>query len=158
MLRAAAIGSAVVFALPGAYVVWRTLTLGVEPGTLAEEIVKPLWRTLQLAVLVSISAGFVGTALAWLLVRTDLPLAGLWRVLVPLPLVFPSFVGAAAFLAGLAPGGVVRELLALVGYDAPPRFRGLGASWFVLSLFTFPYVFLPVAAANEVARSRSRVA
>src|SRR5215207_2295460 len=86
VLRAAAIGSAVLFTLPGAYVLWRTLTFGVEPGTLAEEIAEPLWRTLQLAILVSISGGFVGTALAWLLVRTDLPLAGLWRVLVPLPL------------------------------------------------------------------------
>jgi iron(III) transport system permease protein len=97
-------------------------------------------------VLVSVATGIVGTGMAWLLVRTDVPLARLWRILAPLPLVFPSFVGAAAFLAGLAPDGVIRQALELVGYHAPRRFRGLGASVIVLTLFTYPYVYLPVAA------------
>ena len=39
------------------------------------------------------------------------PARRLWRVLAPLPLVFPSFVGAAAFLAGLAPDGAFGSLL-----------------------------------------------
>ncbi len=108
--------------------------------------VGPLWRTVQLAVIVSVATGVLGTGLAWLLVRTDVPLARVWRLLAPLPLVFPSFVGAAAFIAGLAPDGVIREVLELVGYDAPRRFRGLGASCFVLTAFTYPYVYLPVAA------------
>ena len=64
---------------------------------------------MQLALIVGLATGILGTGLAWLLVRTDVPLARVWRVLAPLPLVFPSFVGAAAFLAGLAPDGVIRD-------------------------------------------------
>ena len=37
-------------------------------------------------------------------------------------------------------------MLELVGYHAPRRFRGLGASCLVLTAFTYPYVYLPVAA------------
>ena len=69
----------------------------------------------------------------------------MWRVLAPLPLVFPSFIGAAAFIAGLGPDGILRDVLELVGYH-PPRHRGLGASVLVLTLFTYPLVYLPVAA------------
>ena len=62
-------------------------------------------------------------ALAWLLTRTDVPMAPLWRVLAPLPLVFPSFIGAAAFIAGLGPDGILRHALEFVGYHPPRRFR-----------------------------------
>lgn len=137
---------AVLFALPGIYIVWRAIGLGADLGELVDEVGPPLWRTVQLAAAVSATAAVIGTGLAWLNVRTDLPLRALWRVLAPLPLVFPTFVGAAAFLSGLAPDGLLRELLELVGIDAPRRFRGLGAAWLVLSLFTYPYVYLPVAA------------
>jgi iron(III) transport system permease protein len=137
---------AVLFALPGAYIIWRAIGLGADFGELADEIVGPLWRTVQLSALVAASAAVIGTGMAWLIVRTDLPLRSLWRVVAPLPLVFPTFVGAAAFLSGLAPDGLLRDLLDVVGIDAPRRFRGLGAAWLVLTLFTYPYVYLPVAA------------
>jgi iron(III) transport system permease protein len=145
-LRAVAVAVAAIFLAPVVYVLWRAATLDGDLGNLIEEVRGPLWRTVQLAILVSVATGVVGTAMAWLLVRTDVPLAGVWRILAPLPLVFPSFVGAAAFLAGLAPDGVMRQALELVGYHAPRRFRGLGASVIVLTLFTYPYVYLPVAA------------
>lgn len=110
------------------------------------EALGPLWRTVQLATLVSASTAVIGTGLAWLVVRSDLPGRRLLRPVVPLPLVFPSFVGAAALLTALGPGGLLRDVLGVVGLDAPDRFRGLGAAWLVLTLFTYPYVYLPVAA------------
>ncbi len=125
---------------------WRTVTLDADFADTLHECVGPLWRTIQLAVIVSVATGVLGTGLAWLLVRTDVPFVRLWRLLAPLPLVFPSFIGAAAFIAGLAPDGVIREVLELVGYHAPRRFRGLGASCFVLTAFTYPYVYLLAAA------------
>ena len=143
-LVAAVIG--IGFAAPVLYVVWQLITLDADVADVLAEAMAPLWRTVQMAVIVSVAAGLLGTALAWLLVRTDVPLARTWRVLAPLPLVFPSFVGAAAFLAGLAPDGLLRNILELVGYHPPRRFRGLGASCLVLTLFTYPYVYLPVAA------------
>ena len=134
------------FAGPAAFVVWRTLRLGASlPDTLAE-VPAPLWRTIQLAVLVSTTAAVLGTGLGWLTTRTNLPMRRVWRIVLVLPLVLPSFVGAAAFIAGLAPGGIIHDALDVVGIDAPRRFRGLGASWFVLSAFTYPYVMLPVMA------------
>jgi len=136
---------AVVFSVPAAFVLWRTLRLGALSDAL-DEIPAPLSRTVQLAVLVSASAAVLGTGLAWLTTRTDLPGRRAWRVVLLLPLVLPSFVGAAAFIAGLAPGGVIHDALDLVGIDAPRRFRGLGASWLVLTAFTYPYVLLPVTA------------
>ena len=137
---------AAAFAAPVLYVAWRALTLGGERRDVLTESLAPAWRTVQLGALVTTAAGLIGVALAWLLTRTDVPLARLWRVLAPVPLVFPSFIGAAAFIAGLGPDGVLREALELVGYHPPRRFRGLGASVLVLTLFTYPLVYLPVAA------------
>jgi iron(III) transport system permease protein len=137
---------AAAFAAPVLYVAWRALTLGGERREVLSESLAPAWRTVQLGVLVTTATGVIGVALAWLLTRTDVPLARLWRVLAPVPLVFPSFIGAAAFIAGLGPDGVLREAFELVGYHPPRRFRGLGASVLVLTLFTYPLVYLPVAA------------
>ncbi len=145
-LHVAGIAVAVAFAAPVLYVAWRALTLGGDRGEVLAESLAPAWRTVQLAVLVTTATVSIGVSLAWLLTRTDLPMAPLWRVLAPLPLVFPSFIGAAAFIAGLGPDGILRDVLELVGYHPPRRFRGLGPSVLVLTLFTYPLVYLPVAA------------
>lgn len=142
-----------VFAIPAGFVVVRTLALDAALGETWGEIDGPLWRTMQLAVLVSASAAVIGTLLAWVTVRTDLPFRRAWRVALVLPLVLPSFVGAGAFIAGLAPGGIIHDALSAVGITPPRRFRGLGASWFVLTAFTYPYVLLPVSARLASLRS-----
>jgi iron(III) transport system permease protein len=143
--RVLPIAIAVVFSGPAAFVLWRTVRLGALSESI-DEIPGPLWRTIQLAVLVSTSTAVLGTGLAWLTMRTDLPGRRLWRVVLLLPMVLPSFVGAAAFIAGLAPGGIIHDAFDLAGIDTPRRFRGLGASWLVLTAFTYPYVLLPVSA------------
>ena len=135
-----------VFAVPAIYVAVQVVSLDTPFAETWDEIRGPLWRTLQLAALVSATAAFIGTLLAWVTVRTDLPFRRAWRVALVLPLVLPSFVGAGAFIAGIAPGGIIYEVLQAVGITPPRRFRGLGASWLVLSAFTYPYVMLPVSA------------
>jgi len=135
-----------VFAMPVLFVVWRTLRLGASLPDALAEVPAPLWRTIQLAVLVSVTAAIVGTGVAWLTTRTDLPFRRAWRIALVLPLALPSFVGAAAFIAGLAPGGFIHDALDVIGITPPRRFRGLGASWLVMSAFTYPYVMLPVVA------------
>lgn len=141
------------FAIPAGFVVARTVALDAAIGDTWREIDGPLWRTIQLAVLVSVSAAVIGTLLAWVTVRTDLPFRRAWRVALVLPLVLPSFVGAGAFIAGLAPGGIIHDALSAIGITPPRRFRGLGASWFVLTAFTYPYVLLPVSARLSSLRS-----
>jgi iron(III) transport system permease protein len=139
---------AVAFALPAGYVVWRNLTLGSDPLDVlfSDRTIPPLRRTLLLAVLVAPAAAVTGTLLAWLNTRTDLPLRPMWRIVAPLPLVYPSFVGAAAFISALNPGGLADDLLGGLGLSGTPQLRGLGGAWLVLTLFTYPYVYLPTAA------------
>ena len=136
------------FAFPGAYLVYRGARDGIGPDGLlwSARTLGPLWRTLRLAVAVSASATVLGTGLAWLAMRTDLPLRRLWRILLPLPLVYPTFVGAAAFIRTFNPGGLANDLLARIGISAVPELRGFVGAWLVLTLMTFPYVYLPVAA------------
>lgn len=136
------------FLSPFAYVLWRNVDLGADLGEIIwdADTLHPLRRSLSLASTVALSSVVVGTGLAWLTIRTDLPGRRIWRVLAPLPLVFPSFVGATALLAGFATGGLIEELLSPFGIDALPSVRGYRGAWLVLTLFTYPYVYLPVAA------------
>ncbi len=147
-LRVAGVVLAFGFAFPGVYLVYRALRDGTGPEGLlwSARTLGPLWRSLRLAVSVSASALVLGTGLAWLTMRTDLPLRKLWRVLLPLPLVYPTFVGAAAFIRTLNPGGLANDLLSIVGVSSVPELRGFWGAWFVLVLMTYPYVYLPVAA------------
>ena len=102
---------------------------------------------MQLAVLVSVaSASDRHNALAWLTTRTDVPLRRVWRTVLPIPLVFPTFIGAAAFIRTLNPGGLANDVLNNLGIDRTFELRGLFGAWLVLTLFTYPYVYLPVAA------------
>ena len=148
LLRAAGLALAAAFAFPGVYLVYRNFAEGADPAGLivSNRTIGPLWRSLRLAVSVSGAALVLGTGLAWLTTRTDLPLNRLWRILLPLPLVFPTFVGAAAFIHTLNPGGLANDLLAGIGVDRTPELRGFFGAWLVLTLMTYPYVYLPVAA------------
>lgn len=106
----------------------------------------PLSRTLWLAITVSAATAVLGTALAWLTVRTDLPLRRMWQGVVVVPLVFPTFIGAAAFIRTLNPGGLAANLLDSLGVSATVHLRGFFGAWLVLTLFTYPYVYLTTAA------------
>jgi iron(III) transport system permease protein len=103
-------------------------------------------RTVNLTVLVTLSAAILGTSLAWLTIRTDLPSRRILKIILPLPLVFPTFVGAAAFIRTLNPGGLANDLVEKIGIDKTLELHGLFGAWLVLTLFTYPYVYLPVAA------------
>jgi iron(III) transport system permease protein len=136
------------FAAPLVYLLSRVVVGDVDARTvLADEITRTaLWNTVVLAALVAMSAMVIGTALAWLVARSDIPGRRILAVLVPLPLVFPSFVGALALRASVAPGGLLEALLGPLGVGRLPQIDGLLGSWLVLTLFTYPYVQLPVAA------------
>lgn len=138
----------IVFVAPFAYVVSRNLDLGTDLGALlfSQSTWAPLRRSLLLGLVVSTSTAVIGTTLAWLTMRTDLWGRRLWRVVAPLPLVFPSFVGATALIAGFATGGLVEDLVAPFGVVDLPDMKGFHGAALVLTLFTYPYVYLPVAA------------
>ena len=136
------------FAAPLGYLAYENIRLSSDVlGALAErETWAPLGRSLLLATAVTAAAMVVGTALAWVTVRLDVPGRRLWSVLAPLPLVFPSFVGATALIGLLARGGLAESVLSPLGVGALPRLSGFWAAWLVLTLFTYPYVYLPTRA------------
>lgn len=102
-----------------------------------------LANTVGLATATTVTALALGVAAAWVTVRTDLAGRSLWTVLVALPLVFPSYVGALALIGAFGPDGIVSTAL---GADLP-RPGGFGGAWLALSLFTAPYAFLLCAVA-----------
>ena len=147
-LRLFATLASVVLAGPAVYLVIRNFTADADPANLlfSDRTLGPLRRTIVLATLVSISTAILGTALAWLTTRTDLPGRRIWRVLLVLPLVYPTFLGAAALVRTLNPGGLVNDVLMNLGVERTPTLQGLWGSWLVLTVLTYPYVLLPVAA------------
>ena len=154
---------AAAFAGPLVYLVVRTVQEGgaALDALDSDTAFGPLIRTLTLAATTSAACAVLGTALAWLVIRTDLPLRRVARVVVALPLVIPSFVGAFALIAAFAKGGLLDQLL---GLDTLPRVRGYWAAFATLVLLSYPYVYLPVAARlaslppslEETARSLGR--
>jgi iron(III) transport system permease protein len=102
-----------------------------------------LVNTIQLTIIVTVCAAVIAVGAAWLVERTDLPLRGIWRAVVLLPLAIPDFV---------------------VGYtwsSLTPAVHGLFGASLVMTLGLYPLAYLPVAAAlrradsslYEVARS-----
>ncbi len=100
-------------------------------------------RSTLLTTLVTAAAIVIGVGAAWITVSTDLPGRSVWAVLVALPLVVPSYVIALSFLSATGPRGLVARI---TGADLPVL-DGLAGAWLALTLSTFPYVFLIVAAA-----------
>ncbi|HEX2051252.1 MAG TPA: iron ABC transporter permease [Actinomycetota bacterium] len=147
-LRIACAAIALLFAAPFVYLVVRNAAAPARLWSVvtSRTSVAPLARSVVLAAAVAAAAAAVGTAAAWLVTRTDVPGRRAWRVLLPLPLVIPSFIGAFVMLAAFAPGGLLAEALRPLGVERLPSVRGFAGSFVVLTLFTFPYVYLPAAA------------
>lgn len=135
------------FAAPIVYLVVEVVADGRFGSVLgSNRALAPLGTTLALASTVTASAATLGTALAWLIVRCDLPARRVFAALAALPLVLPSFVAAGALVDALGPSGLLTDLIEPLGWTAPARPEGFGWAWVVLTLFTYPYVYLPVAA------------
>lgn len=86
-------------------------------------------RSLFLAVSVSLASVFISVPAAWLVTRGDIPFRSGWRVLLALPLAIPSYLAAFAWISWR------------------PSMAGFTGAFVVLTLVTYPYVFLPVCAA-----------
>lgn len=127
------------FMFPMAYLAWGTLSLGGDFwGTLtSERTLRPLLNSLSIAATTAVACAVLGTLLATLVARTDLPGRRLWRLVLALPLVIPSFVGATALLSAFGPGGLV---------TFAPRIQGFWGAFLVLTVLSYPYVYLPVLA------------
>ncbi|EMA45372.1 ABC transporter permease [Halococcus saccharolyticus] len=118
------------------------LTLLASPSTAQIAINSAL-----LVTAVTVGSVLLGVPLAVLTARTDLPFRRFWTVVLALPLVVPSYIGAFAFVSAFGPRGVLADLLAPLGIESIPPIYGLHGTVLVLTLFVYPYVFLTTRAA-----------
>ncbi len=105
-----------------------------------------LLNSLLLMTGVTVFSVLIGVPLAFLTVRTDLPFRRFWTILVALPLVVPSYVGAFAFVSAFGPRGEFHEILSPLGVERLPEIYGLPGAVLVITLYTYPYVFLTTRA------------
>jgi iron(III) transport system permease protein len=104
-----------------------------------------LWRTLLLIGCVTTLSAAIAVPFAWLTLRTDLPFRRAWTVLAALPLVIPSFVGAFLYISALGPKGLLQSALEVIfGVERLPDMYGLLGATAVLTLLSYPYLFLTV--------------
>jgi iron(III) transport system permease protein len=141
-----AVAVAAIMVLPVVYLFLTVGELG-PASTILAEVASPrtlrlLGRTLTLAAAVTAASVVLAVPLAWLTVRTDLPARRWFAVGVTLPLVVPTYVGAFALIAALAPGGLVPTWTGLPAVS-PYGFRG---AFVVLTLLSAPYVLITVQA------------
>ena len=101
------------------------------------------WNTFSLTVTVTTAAATIGSLLAFLTMRTDLPGRRLWRWFLALPLAIPPYIGALGYILILGPRGVVFEIFG----GTPLNVYGFWGTAWVLTWFTYPYTYLIVAAA-----------
>lgn len=135
--------------VPFVYLALRTADAWqqVQPLVFRARTAEILWNTIRLAIAVAASTSAIAVPLAWLTTRTDLPGRRFWNVVLPLPLVIPSYAGAVALIGLLGPRGIVQNWLSTTGWPELPSIYGFSGAWLVLTLFTYPYVFLSVRGA-----------
>ena len=109
-----------------------------------------LGRTLLLVVTVSAASALLALPLAWLTARTDLPWRRAWAVISSLPLVIPSYVAGFIVVVALGPRGMLQGALeGPFGVERLPSIYGFAGAFMVLTLLSYPYVFLTVRAALQ---------
>lgn len=130
-LGGVSIGVALLLVTPAIYLVVRVAGIGVDQATAL--LFRPrtgqlLWRTVQLAVVVTAASTLMGVVLAWCVVRGVARGRAVVIALLAAPLAIPSYVS----------GFVWTRLF--------PGFEGLWAAALVLTLACYPLVMLPTIA------------
>jgi iron(III) transport system permease protein len=160
------IGAVVVLAIlvivPIGWLLWISVqkpdTGGVTFGNYVEAFttsiyLRPIVNSLILAVSVATIAALIGTPLAWLIARTDMPGRRLLRALITAAFVTPSFLGAEAWILLAAPnsGWINRAIVAFThASHGPLNIFSLGGAIFVMALYNVPYTFTFVAGGLEL--------
>ncbi|WP_252311173.1 iron ABC transporter permease [Sinobaca sp. H24] len=158
---------ALLMAVPVVYVVLQSAGAGADSWArlLDTRIPELLWNTLSLTAMVTLFAVLLGVSLAWIVNRTDLPGKKHWQWMLALPLVIPPYVGAMAYIIVFGPTGWAAGLwrdMQFMTADYPLNMYSFWGVFFVLTMFTYPYVFLIASASlrkmnrsyEEVARSQ----
>jgi iron(III) transport system permease protein len=129
----------------------RNLTLANFQTLFTDPVfLEPLGTTLIIAVSVSLACCLVAAPMGWIVARTDMPLRRAIRILVTASFVTPPFLGAIAWELLAAPNsGLLNQLFRAASGAGPDAvvfdIYTLTGLIFVISCYTFPYVFVLVA-------------
>ena len=125
------------------------VTLFTDPA-----FVEPLLTTFIIATSVSLICCLVAAPMGWIVARTDIPFARTIRMLVMASFVTPPFLGAIAWELLAAPNsGLLNQAYRATTGAGPDtvlfNIYSLPGLIFVISCYTFPYVFVLVANALD---------
>ena len=110
-------------------------------------ILRLSFNTISLILLVVIFSVLISLPLAYLNVRSNLPFAKYLTSISVLPIALPSYVMATTQIEIWSKNGWVHNFLKIFfEMKTFPSFYGLIGSVFVLSLITYPYVYIGLAA------------
>jgi iron(III) transport system permease protein len=121
-----------------------------------EQSLTAIWNTLIISTSVGVLAVIIGALLAWLVTRTDLPWKKSIRALVMASFVTPPFLGAFAWtlLAGPNAGALNKLYRAVTGSEeAIFNIFTMPGLIFVMTLYSFPFVFSMIANVCELISS-----
>ncbi|HKA74151.1 MAG TPA: iron ABC transporter permease [Xanthobacteraceae bacterium] len=118
------------------------------------DFLDPLLTTVTIAVSSSAICCAVAAPMGWLVARTDLPLTATIRALVTASFVTPPFLGAIAWEILAAPNsGLLNQLYRTITGAGQDEYLlniySLPGLIFVISCYTFPYVFVLIANALD---------
>ena len=133
----------------GGFTLDNFTTLATDPSFL-----EPLATTVVLALTSAAICCLVAAPMGWLVARTDMPLRRTVRALVTASFVTPPFLGAVAWELIAAPNsGLLNQAYRALSGAEPDDYLfniySLGGLVFVISCYTFPYVFVLVANALD---------
>ena len=152
----AVLALAFLMALPLGWLAWVSVSSETGGATLVHyrdvfrdpALSKAMWNTLVLAFWVGLTSVALGAPLAWLTARTDLPGKGALRALVMASFVTPPFLGAFAWvmLAGPNAGLLNTVWRSWTGAErALVNIFTMPGLIFVVTIYTFPYVYIMIA-------------
>jgi iron(III) transport system permease protein len=118
------------------------------------DFLDPLWTTVVLATSSSVICCLIAAPIGWLVARTDMPARSFIRALVTASFVTPPFLGAIAWELLAAPNSGLlnqawRALTGAPQEEALLNIYSMSGLIFVISCYTFPYVFVLVANALD---------
>ncbi len=160
----AAAALVMLMALPLGWLGWVSVsregggaTLGHYVAVFTEPALqKALWTTVVVAFWVGMASIVIGGPLAWLTARTDLPGKKLVRGLVLASFVTPPFLGAFAWVMLAGPNaGLLNKVYRSVtgGDEALFNIFSMPGLIFVITIYTFPYVYIMIANTLELIAS-----
>lgn len=139
----------VLIGIPLAAMILRGARPQLLAGIATPGVMEATANTLFTSGLGALLATVVGAVLAWTIERTDIPARNLFRAAFFAPFLIPPFIGTIGWLAVVGPVGYVNVLYRKAtgsGGDLVNLF-GPGGIIVLLAIFSYPIVYLVVAAA-----------